>query len=294
MRRILSEPLLHFLLLGMALFVLYQAVSPGGGSERAIVVNDATIAMLSQRYAAIWLRTPTPEELQVLVDNYIREEILYREGVAMGLDRNDPVIQRRVVQKLDVLSEESSSLTPPGEAELASYLRKNAGRYVRPAVFDYHQVMFDPSRHGASLEADFNAALAELNAGADPAAMGDASLLPAKAEAVPLDRVELEFGQEFAAAIQALPVGSWQGPVRSGFGVHIVRIDRKIEAQATSLTEVRAAVERDWEYERRETAREAFYQDALRNYDIRIEAGIPRAAPESVNAGPTAAEQAGQ
>jgi hypothetical protein len=294
LRRFLSEPLLHFLLLGVALFVLYQAVSPGGGSGRTIVVNDATIAMLWQRHAATWLRPPRPEELRSLVDNYIREEILYREGVAMGLDRNDPVIQRRVLQKLEVLSEESNSPEPPGDEELAAYLQKNAGLYAQPAVFDYQQVMLDPSRHDAGLEADLKILMTELNAGADPATLGDPSLLPAAAEGMSLDRLEREFGQEFAAAIQALPLGSWQGPVRSGYGVHIVRVDRKIEAQGPSLDEVREAVERDWEYERRQTAREAFYQDLLKNYEVRIETELPRAAAELPTAEPNAAEPAGQ
>lgn len=211
----------------------------------------------------------------------------------MGLDRNDPVIQRRVLQKLEVLSEESSSLTPPGDDELAGYLQKNAGLYAKPAVFDYQQVMLDPSRHGASLEADFKTLMAELNAGADPATLGDSSLLPATAEGMSLDRLEREFGQEFAAAIQALPLGSWQGPVRSGYGVHSVRVERKTAAQAPRLAEVREAVERDWEYERRQTAREAFYQDLLTNYEVRIETELPP-APQPPNIAPTAAEPVGQ
>ncbi|MGH8035975.1 MAG: peptidyl-prolyl cis-trans isomerase, partial [Lysobacterales bacterium] len=243
------------------------------------------------RYAAAWLRPPTPAELQGLVDNYIREEILYREGVAMGLDRDDPVIQRRVVQKLDVLSEETSSLTPPTDTDLADYLQKHAKEYERPPVFDYQQVMFDPVRHGARLEAEFKAALAALNAGADPAELGDSSLLPAEGTAVPLDWLAREYGNDFAEAIQALPVGLWQGPVRSGFGVHIVRIGKRIEAQAASLAAVRAEVERDWENDRRKSTREAYYQGLLKTYEILIEAGLPQATPEPASADPAAAAE---
>ena len=291
MRKILSEPLLHFLLLGLALFILYQSVSPKAGTDRTIVLTDATVSMLSQRYAAVWLRPPTAAELRGLVDSFIREEVLYRQGAAMGLDRDDPVIQRRVVQKLDVLSEETSSLTPPTEAELAVYLQKHAEAYERPPVFDYRQVMFDPVRHGASLQSDINAALAALNAGADPAGSGDSSLLPAVGTAVPLDRLVREYGDEFAASVAALPVGSWQGPVRSGFGVHLVRVDKRIEAQAVGLAEVRAAVERDWENERRKTTREAYYQDLLKTYEIRIEAALPQVTAGPASADPAAADE---
>lgn len=281
LRKILSEPLVHFLFIGMALFILYQVVSPGDKSDREIVVTEATLNMLSQRHAAVWLRQPTPAELQDLVDNYIREQILYREGVAYGLDQDDPVIQRRVVQKLDVLSEETGSLTPPTDAELEEYLQKNAASYALPPVFDYQQVMFDPVRHGASLDAELASALAALNAGADPAKLGDSSLLPARGTAIPLDRLVREYGDEFANAVAALPVGLWQGPVRSGFGVHLVRIDNRIEARPVSLAEVRAAVERDWENERRRSTREAFYQALKKTYDIRIEASLPVALSET-------------
>lgn len=276
MRKILTEPLVHFLFIGMALFVLYHVVSPGDKSGREIVVTQATLNLLSQRHAAVWLRPPTPEELQNLVDSYIREQILYREGVAYGLDQDDPVIQRRVMQKLEVLSEETSSLTAPTDAELEEYLRKNAASYAQSPVFDYQQVMFDPVRHGASLESELNAALAALNAGGDPAKLGDSSLLPAQGIAVPLDRLVREYGDEFANAVAALPPGSWQGPVRSGFGVHLVRVDNRIEARAVNLAEVREAVERDWENERRRSAREAFYQGLKKTYEVRIEATLPQ------------------
>ena len=110
LRKVIAEPLVHFMLIGLGLFVLYQLVTPDGTSDRRIIVSDATVAMLAQRHEAVWMRPPTPEQLRALIDTHIREEILYREGMALGLDRNDQVIQRRVLQKLDVLTEESSSL----------------------------------------------------------------------------------------------------------------------------------------------------------------------------------------
>jgi PPIC-type PPIASE domain len=278
LRRFLAEPLLHFLLLGIGLFVVYQLAAPASSVDRKIVVSDSTVSMLAQRYASVWMRQPTLPELQALVDTHVRDEILYREGVALGLDRNDPVIQRRVLQKLAVLSEEQNSLTSPTDAELDAYLQANAARYALPPVLSFEQVLFDPIRHGTELQADFNAALAELNAGKDPATLGDSSMLPARAVSMPLDRVARDYGDEFAAALEASPVGVWQGPVRSGFGIHIVRIDSKSPGHPASLAEVRAAVERDWENARRIEGRETYYQTLLKGYEVQIDADLSSAA----------------
>jgi hypothetical protein len=209
------------------------------------------------------------------VDTHIRNEILYREGVAMGLDRNDEVIKRRVLQKLEVFSEETSALGPPTHAELNAYLQKNAASYATPPIVDFQQVMFDPARRGAGLEADVDAAMTKLRGGADPVTLGDSTLLPNRSIAVSLDRLAREFGSDFADAVITLPVGSWQGPIRSGFGIHIVRIDNRIDEQAAVLADVRAAVERDWENERRTNTGEAFYQNLLQDYDVRIETPRP-------------------
>ena len=293
MRRILYEPLVHFLVLGCALFALYSVVAPSADTERTIVVNDATVAMLAQRYSSVWLRQPSAIELQGLIDTYVREEILYREGVAMGLNRDDPVIQRRVLQKLDVLSEESSAVSAPTDAELEDYLAANAERYAIPPTYSFEQVLFDPVRHGSALESEFDAALKALNAGASPATLGDSSLLPLQYDAVPFDRIARDYGEAFAAALPGLPPGSWQGPVRSGFGVHVVRINGKTAAQSATLADVRAAVERDWENDRRVQAREAYYQGLLKNYSVQIDADLSSvsADPQQGAAGSGQAKQ---
>ena len=188
-RKLIREPLAHFLFLGLLLFLLFNRVSGGrGGAEHRIVVNDATVATIVQRYQSVWQRPPTPAELRGLVDTHVREEILYREGVAMGLDRDDSVIRRRVLQKLDVLSEESAGEAAPGDADLETWLQKNAARYAQPAVLDFEQVMFDPVRHRDSLQSDVATALVHLRAGADPGTIGDASLLPERRSGNPQRR----------------------------------------------------------------------------------------------------------
>ena len=280
LQKILKEPLVHFLTLGLALFLFHQMVSPNAGNNRKITVTDATVAMISQRYASVWQRPPTPIELKNLIDTYLREEILYREGAAMGLDRDDAIIKRRVLQKLEVLSEEAGTLNPPSDTELIAYLNTHAAEYAKQPVISYEQVMFDPVRHSANLEADFNAAFAKLRAGASPDGLGDSSLLPDGQNAIAADMLVRVFGDDFAKALLSLPVGSWQGPVRSGFGVHIVRVNSRTKGQASSLAEVRAAVERDWENQRRNKTREAYYQELRKQYDVEIEARLPSVADD--------------
>jgi hypothetical protein len=279
LRRLLREPLVHFLVLGTALFVLYDALSGAkGGSERRIVVNDATVAAIVRQHQAAWKRPPTPAELRGLVDAHVRDEVLYREGVALGLDRDDAVIRRRVQQKLGVVAEESMARSVPTEAELQDYLDKHAGRYVRPAVVGFEQVMFDPLKRRTSLRADLDNALARLTEGASPEAMGDSSMLPASIGTIPADLLAREYGDGFAAALMALPIGSWSGPIASGYGAHLVRVNHRTPGRTATLAEARAAVAGDWEGDRRAQASEAFYRNALKKYDVVIDVDLPVAS----------------
>jgi hypothetical protein len=272
------EPLLHFLFLGLMLFGLFKVVSGGrgarSGGDHRIVVSAAMVDSIVQRHQSAWHRTPTPEELKGLIDTHVREEILYREGVAMGLERDDAVVRRRVLQKLDVITGEPAAQSAPTDAELGAYLEREAARYAHPPLIGFEQVLFDPVRHGARLEADLNAALSRLDAGAKPGALGDSSLLPATAADVSTDLLARDYGDDFARAVLALPVGGWQGPVRSGFGDHLVRVTSKTPGRPATLAEVRAAVERDWENERRLKAMEDHYRTLRESYEVVVDAGL--------------------
>jgi PPIC-type PPIASE domain len=276
MRTVLREPLLHFLLLGLALFALFNAVSGArGGVDRRIVISDGTVALLVQRHQATWQRPPTASELQGLIDTYVREEMLYREGVAMGLQRDDPVVRRRVLQRVDVITEEAQSRAAPSDGELQAYLDAHAERYARPAVIGFDQVLFDPLRHGKQIDARLAAALARLHAGAAPDTLGDSSLLPSSTPAMAADLVARDYGDEFAKAVLALPAGAgWQGPVRSGYGLHLVRVTSKTAPRASVLAEVRAALERDWDNERRQRAVDTYVRDLRKTYDVVVQAAL--------------------
>ncbi len=269
MKRLLREPLFHFLLLGAGLFLLYgwlQGGLPGAPDE--IVVSRAQVQGLRLQFERAWRRPPTAEELQGLIDNWVREEILYREGLAMGLDRDDPIVRRRIGQKVEFIVDGMTPAAPTVD-ELQAWLDAHPDRYALAALHSFRQVYFDPSRHGERLQADVADALERLRKGKSVA--GDSTLLPRTLEAAQRLDVERNFGGDFATAIESLPVGGWQGPLRSEFGLHLVEVTERVPGRKPTLEEARAAVERDLLHARAEEASDAYYKRLRANYDVQIE-----------------------
>lgn len=275
-RRILREPLFHFLLIGLALFLWYGRVAPGSDPKQ-IVVGQAQVDTIARQFEATWRRPPTPEELRGLIDAYIRDEIMYREGEALGLDRDDPVIKRRIRQKLEVLSEETSARTLPAQADLAAYLEAHPDAFRQPAVVTFEQILVAPAGSDANVDAGLASARRALELGTAPEKLGVATLLPRSEQDAPLDLVARTFGEKFVAQLETLPVGEWAGPVTSGFGVHLVRVDARTPGGVPPLEQVRAQVLREWENDRRKRALEEDYRRMRERYDVVIEAKVPGA-----------------
>ena len=270
MRRLLREPLVHFLALGALLFVLYGALNRGAPASSEIVVDRARVESLAAQFARVWQRPPTPEELRGLVDDFVREEVLYREGLALRLDRDDPVIRRRVGQKVAFLAD-AQAATEASDTELQAWLDAHRDDYRVEPRTSLRQLYFDPARRGARLDADVAAARAALARGV-PGERGDTTLLPPALEAARTSELARVFGDRFAQAVAALPVGGWHGPVRSSYGVHLVEVRAREPARTPALAEVRPAVERDLLRARAEEAGEAFYRSLRERYTVRIEA----------------------
>jgi PPIC-type PPIASE domain len=274
MRRLLREPVLHFLLIGLAIFLAYGWLAERGHEGQRIVVSQAAVDALAQEHRARWMRPPTEQELAGLVDARVRDEILYREGVALGLDRDDPVIKRRVRQKLEVVAEEQGARDAPGDADLAAYLARHAERFARPGTVSFEQIFFAATTPDAQVQAARVAALR----GSDPARLGQPSMLPRSAQDAPLDLVARDFGAAFVAELQGLPLDAWAGPLRSAFGQHLVRVTTRVPARIPPLAEVRAAVAREWENERRMASLAENYKALRSRYEVVIEAAPVTAA----------------
>jgi len=268
--RLLREPLVHFLVAGALLFALHGS-PPAAGPER-IVVDGARVEQLVIGFTRVWQRPPTVEELAGLVDDFVREEIYYREALAMGLDRDDTIVRRRMRQKLEFLSEDLAALDAPDDATLEAWLAEHADAYRIEPRASLTQVYVSRERHGDDAEATSRRWLEALRSGAaDPSAIGDASLLPAKLPASSEREIARHFGDAFAAAVLRLEPGHWEGPVASAFGLHLVRVESREPGRPATLDEVRSAVERDWGTEQREKANEAFYQTLRQRYEVKVE-----------------------
>jgi hypothetical protein len=274
-RRLLREPLLQFLLIGTGLFLVYEAIN-GGRSEapREIVISEARIEALAENFASVWMRPPTAVELKGLIDDYVAEEVYYREAIATGLDQDDTVIRRRLRQKMEFISENVADSVGPTEAELQDYLVQNAGKFARPAELSFRQVYLSAERRGDTVRADAERLLAELQAGrgpADPAEAGDTTLLPATMEVASPQQIASAFGEEFARQVDETPVGQWSGPIESTFGVHLVRVDERVAANAPMLVEIRPIVLRAWQAEHRRRQNESFLAALRGKYEVRVE-----------------------
>ena len=248
-RRLLGEPMMHFLLIGIALFGAYRWMSPSDSGGRRIIITQGVIDDLVTQHVAARGRQPSSTELHNLIESYVRDEILYREGVRLGLERDDIVVKRRVRQKIEMIAEEDGSTRAPTDADLAAYLAANQARFVRPAILSFEQV-----RIGKSL-----------------------ALLPHQMTQTPADLVARDFGDSFAAALQTLPVNEWVGPIDSSFGAHYVRVSARTPAAAPQLAAVRDQVVREWENERRQRARNEAYTKMRSEYQISAETALATA-----------------
>jgi hypothetical protein len=277
-RQWLGEPLGHFLVIGAALFAGYSWLgSHEQGSER-IVVTQAVADELGRQFAARWARPPTDQEQAGLIESWVRDEVLYREGLALGLDRDDPVIKRRVRQKLEVMSEERLAGDAPTDAELTDYLTRNADRFRLPMRVSFDQIHFDGMAPVNEVERAVAQARRALARGADAATLGTPTMLARRIDDASLDLIARDFGKGFAEQLAGLAPGDWLGPIASSYGAHLVQVRHRTPASLPTLEAIRTAVTREWESERRTMAAARSYGQMRERYRVVIEPRVPAAS----------------
>jgi hypothetical protein len=271
---LLREPLFQFLVLGSALFGLFHLVDKKKAETPArIIISSAQIANLADGFARTWRRSPSKEELQGLVDDYIRDEVFYREGRAAGLDRDDVIIRRRVRQKMEFLAEDISA-PEPSEEQLVAYLRANPERFRTEDRLTFQQVFLSAARRGRAIDDDSKQvahALDRAEAAVDKTALGDPFLLGEEFQAASRSEVASLFGESFAKQISVMEQGRWQGPISSSFGQHFVYISERIPGRLPPLDAVREAVRREWSNARRLEAEQKLYGSLRARYEIVVE-----------------------
>ncbi len=274
MRRLLTEPLFHFVLIGAALFAAFSLLSERDDIPRdAIVVSAGKIEHLAALFQRTWQRPPTRRDLEALIDDFVREEAAYRKGIAVGLDRDDTIIRRRIRQKLEFVAEDLVSRLTPSDEELAAYLTENPDRFQVDPRFTFRQVYLNPEQRRNALEMDASELLIALNGdpSVDARRLGDSLLLEHGYAGVSQRDVANLFGHRFAAALAALEPGAWRGPIESGYGVHLVLVEERSGSRLPELDEIRAQVEREWANARRKETTEQFYADLVDQYEVVIE-----------------------
>jgi hypothetical protein len=273
MKRLLTEPLVHFLILGAALFAAYGLIDrkPEGGGEQ-VVVTAGQVEHLATTFAKVWQRPPTQQELKGLIDEHVKEEILSREAVKLGLDQNDTIIRRRLRQKMEFLAEDFAATQEPTDDELEAYLREHPDAFREAPRFTFRHIFLSDDR-GENLKVDADALLAQLKADplGDPSELGDRFLGPGAFTNEPWQGVASQLGHTFPEQLNAAPVGEWAGPISSGYGAHLVLVSARTEGRLPPLEEVRDDVKRELLVERRLRTNQAFLDALLARYQVTID-----------------------
>ena len=271
----LREPLLHFLLIGALLFVIFGLKNDGiSDQSKRIVFTQDDIHRLSLLWEKQRQRPPSKTELKGLIEQQVREQVMYREALAMGLDKNDSIVRRRLAQKIEFISSDLAAQIEPGEADLADYLNSHAEQFETPETISFVQIYLSSDKRGADVEKDARQlllALEDTKHDANISSFGDTFMFGQKHEQLSKHEVSRLFGKNFASKTFSLPVNGWHGPVHSAYGLHLLQIKNKTASKPAELATVRDKVRNAWINQQRKIIDKAFYNSLRQRYEIIIE-----------------------
>jgi peptidyl-prolyl cis-trans isomerase C len=274
--KLLREPLFHFVALGAVLALTYGVATDkfSSGASRRIEITQSEIQFLASSWERQWRRPPTEEELLGLVEARVREEVLYREALAVGLDQNDVVVRRRMVQKMELLSQDLALLADPTDEELRSFFQEHREDYRVPPRISFSHVFFNADRRGPAVEEDARRVLAQIRAETPPPRRaperGDRFMLQHDYSLRSPQQVQQLFGSRFAEALFELEPG-WHGPVPSGYGIHLVNVGERVASRIPDYGEIRDRLVVDYNRMRRDRANEALYESLVSGYEVVID-----------------------
>lgn len=270
-RGLCKEPLVHFLLIGAILFLVYDlGQEPGSEPSSRIRIDAGQVEQLVAGFRRTWLRPPTAAELDKLIDGHVRDEIYYREALSMGLDQNDAVIRQRMRIKLDFMLQDLTAADAPTDEQLMQFIEENGDKFREEPRIAFLQVYLNPEKH-ADLATKSAQLLADLQAGAAPETAGDSTLLALQYRLTRQGELVREFGDKFAQQLGELQPGEWSGPVYSGFGAHLVRVLERQDARLPQLADIRAQVVREYQIEQQREMKDTVYQQLRKGYEVVID-----------------------
>jgi len=274
MGEIFKKPAVHVLLLGLivAAAILIAKGPPSADASRRVVVTGADLLQQRAAFMRTWQREPTADELRGALEQHVRQEVLYREALARGYDRDDLVVRRAMQQKMEFLAASQALQEPPTEEEIEAFFALRKERYRLPAVLRFSQVYVSSDQRGAGAEQAAIDLLRRLRSedpvAADLASWGDAIMLESSYADQTERDVAAAFGELFAEALVRLPVGEWQGPVSSGYGLHLVKVVERDDSRIPDWREVAGRVISDMEFEAKASARDQLYQEIAQSYEV--------------------------
>jgi len=267
----MREPLVHFLLIGAGLFLLFHFTSgPAGDQTDKIVVTAGQVEQMEAKFTRTWMRPPTKQEMAGMIESHVRDEVYYREAVAMGLDRNDRTVRQRMRLKLEFLLEDLGDVAEPGNDVLTAYLQAHPDKFQVEARVSFWQVYLNPEKH-PDMEVDAKSVLARLKRGAVPESVGDSILMQNEYTLATQSDIERQFGEPFARQVVALVPDAWIGPLYSGLGGHLVKVTERLEGRLPELAEVRSLVEREYLAQHRQELKDIAYRKLRENYKVVIQ-----------------------
>jgi hypothetical protein len=275
MKKLFYEPVFHFALLGVALFVYFSLVNDGRpvtGPSQQIVISDTDLRSMIEQHRSVWRRPPTELELTALLDASIREEVLVREALELGLDRGDAAIRNRLAQKMRFLTESAVQMLEPDDDALRTHMQDNPDQFKRPARVAFEQIYLGDNVS----KNDVEKVRAQLEAGADLHSLGRGGLLPASLPVSTPQQVDGTFGTGFFASVFDAEPDTWSGPVRSGYGWHLVRVSERQIAAVADIDEMRDDVLSHWRRNEAEALTQRQYGILRERYDVVLPSAATR------------------
>ncbi|NOR55866.1 MAG: hypothetical protein GQ531_06630 [Sulfurovum sp.] len=271
---LLREPLFHFLLIGAVFFFVFSQMNTGEDENSPqIIITKAKIETLANNFAKAKGRLPSPQEMKIQLEYDIREQVLYREAMAMGLDKDDMIIRRRLTQKMKYLFNDLGVVGKASEEELKKFVADHPSKFMVPATISFAQVYFEPSEHETTLVEDANALLEKLRISTvkESIGLGDRSLLPYDFRNERKTDIDSMFGKEFTKQAFSSPTNSWEGPFESAYGVHLIYIHERTEDHLPPLADIRERAQREWMSLKQHEVNEIFYQSLHQRYEIIVD-----------------------
>ena len=271
-KKILKEPLFHFLLLGALIFILYAALHKGEPDEKEIIVSQQQVEELISNYKEQWHKPPSETELQTIIADFIEEEVLYREAIQIGLDKDDKIVRRRLAQKYKFIITDNTEPQKPTEAELKNYLEKNNAKYQVAQLFSFHQITFLGGEESRMKAIETKATILNNTQPEELKTVGNQTALPFHIADKTQEEVNHIFGEAFCSKLNTLEKLKWQGPVQSGFGYHLIFIDSLNKQSAPDFEKIKSKVTDDFMNDKREQMVSDKRKEIISKYHVTVSA----------------------